>query len=196
MKGRTVAIQLILSILVLCRVSFVADVDSRVDFKKYENKTLGITINYPKKWKISESNYLVTFSIPSDSFFEGIRSTLSISVADWSQRQLTLDEFTLLYINQSMASGMGNYVIESTRTTLGNIPAHKYVYECSNLRYFQIWTIKDTKAYVITFVAKKSFFSEYQEIIQEVIDSFRFIQESQRASLTSICKQKGAPYCQ
>jgi len=38
--------------------------------------------------------------------------------------------------------------------------------------YFQVWTIKDNKAYVITYTAETSQYSDYLKTAQKMINSF------------------------
>jgi hypothetical protein len=90
-----------------------------------------------------------------------------------------------VYINASiylLKHSFGNFtLIDSNATTLAGSPAHKIVYTATlpssglNLKFMQIFAIKDSKSYVITFGTFPTIFSRYLPTIQKMVDSFAFV---------------------
>jgi hypothetical protein len=64
--------------------------------------------------------------------------------------------------------------------TLGGFPAHRVVYTAEvapgfGVKSMQIWTIKDARDFIITYVSLPSDFSNYLPTVQHMIDSIAFI---------------------
>jgi hypothetical protein len=154
------------------------------DFLLYENPTIGIKMEYPANWvKIEEEQQ--AFQYPnvvvfrpsqqnnSDMFIEN----LTISVESIAQNT-TLDEYTDVTVNLYSATNF-DLVESDTTTTLAGNPAHKAIFEYrtkgegNESKLLQIWTVKGSKAYRITFQADPERYSEILPIAQKMIDSFK-----------------------
>ena len=155
---------------------------SSTNFLTYSNSTNGIRIQYPSSWLKEEShnqssNDIVKFSAPAGA----APASLNIVGGKPAPQSIPLS----VYINASiylLKHAFGNFtLIESNATTLGGIPAHKMVYTATlpssglNLKFMQIFAIKDGKSFVITFGTVPTIFSIYQPTIQKMVDSFAFI---------------------
>ena len=174
MKRVAIVFLLILIILALARSSVVTLIDSEEEFVPYENKSLGIAINYPEEWTIKASQHSVTFIPPDETFNDSLRETFTIVVVDWSPHEVTFEEFTRgMMAHKAIGDGPPVVICK----TLDNVPALTRRYSLGQVRFLQIDAVKDNKSYHITFYAKRIDFSEYIEILQEMIDSFRFIPE-------------------
>ena len=156
-----------------------------IDFVTYENKSFGITIKYPQQWNKVENQYSVSFTAPYETF-DNFSEALTISVVDWSPDQITLDKYTLINMSQLMANYPGININHSFRITLDNVPAQEIVYSWSQFRFLQIWAVRNSKTYLITFIAEISHYSEHFEIAKEMINSFRFTPDSKDAYLSVI----------
>ena len=70
-------------------------------------------------------------------------------------------------------------ILSSTDATLDNNQAHKLVLTYSinqqNLKSLQIWTLKDNKSYVLTYVAEVGEYDTFLETAQEMINSFNIV---------------------
>ena len=81
---------------------------------------------------------------------------------------MTLEEYTNTQINL-----LEENLLESSTTTLAAIPGYKIVFtNIEGLKTMQVWTIKDDKAYIITYVAKEEHYENDLQIVQKMIDSF------------------------
>ena len=84
--------------------------------------------------------------------------------------------------NLELAKSLPDFnITESNRTSiLSGIPAYKIVYTFADpgspllplFKSMNLWTVKDGKAYTISYSASASEFSNYLETIQNMIDSF------------------------
>jgi hypothetical protein len=105
------------------------------------------------------------------------KNNLQISVEDLRSKNTSLNEYTNITINK-LHESFGNQIQSSEDAILAGNPAHKIVYttyygEQQNFKVFQIWTVKDGKAYIITYNATPSNHAYYyKSIIQNMINSF------------------------
>jgi hypothetical protein len=93
-------------------------------------------------------------------------------------------------INELRQSFPGFNITESNATTLAGIPAHKIVYKSltpsgREIELMQVWTIKGSKVFIITYGALSQDFPTYLPTIQKLIDSFAYIPVTTPAAITS-----------
>ena len=139
-------------------------------FRIYENPTYGIQIQYPSDWGRLDLSFLqdsadIDFYPLSDT---SLAKNLKIQVENLPFHNMTLEEYTNTQINPTEEN-----LLESNTTTLANIPGYKIVFtNVVGLKTMQVWTIKDDKAYIITYVAKEEDYENDLQIVQKMIDSF------------------------
>jgi hypothetical protein len=156
--------------------------NNSTNFLTYSNSTYGIRIQYPSSWLKEEShnqtsNDIVKFSAPAAA----APASLNIVGGKPAPQSIPL----AVYINASiylLRHSFDNFsLIDSNATTLGDSPAQKIVYTARlpasgiELKFMQIFTIKDSKSFVITFGSLPTIFSTYLPSIQKMVDSFAFI---------------------
>jgi len=143
----------------------------------YENSTYGITINYSSDWEKNENiplNVITFVYYPEKNALSSV--ALSIMVYDLSTQFITLEEYTQFSLDQ-LKQDIPNYnQVEATATVLAENPAEKVVYtgemSQNNLKFMQIWTIKNNKIYLISYVAPVQLYSDSLSTVQKMIDSF------------------------
>src|SRR5918992_672609 len=139
-------------------------------FRIYENPTYGIQIQYPSDWGRLDLSFLqdsadIDFYPLSDT---SLAKNLKIQVENLPFHNMTLEEYTNTQINP-----IEENLLESNTTTLANIPGYKIVFtNIAGLKTMQVWTIKDDKAYIITYVAQEVDYEKELQIAQKMIDSF------------------------
>jgi eukaryotic-like serine/threonine-protein kinase len=139
-------------------------------FRIYENPTYGIQIQYPSDWGRLDLSFLqdsadIDFYPLSDI---SLAKNLKIQVENLPFHNMTLEEYTNTQINPTEEN-----LLESNTTTLADIPGYKIVFtNIAGLKTMQVWTIKDDKAYIITYVAKEEDYENDLQIVQKMIDSF------------------------
>jgi hypothetical protein len=139
-------------------------------FRIYENPTYGIQIQYPSDWGRLDLSFLqdsadIDFYPLSDI---SLAKNLKIQVENLPFHNMTLEEYTNTQINPTEEN-----LLESNTTTLADIPGYKIVFtSIEGLKTMQVWTIKDDKAYIITYVAQEEDYENDLQIAQKMIDSF------------------------
>jgi serine/threonine-protein kinase len=134
----------------------------------------GYSIAYPSDWgKPQEQNNgtLVVFLTPTNNETEN----LNVQVYNLSANS------TLATVTESVKSNAENYdnftQIEATNTTLAGLPAYKIVLKATadgdQLKALQTWTVKDGKAYIITYKGAPTNYDTHLSAAQKMIDSFQ-----------------------
>ncbi len=141
----------------------------------YENSEY--TLEYPSDWTKQEfTEGIMIFYAPSkeDIFNENLNAMIQNL-----PQPMTLPEYTELSINQIGQLIENSEIIESTSTTLNGNEAYKIVYSGKMgsiyLKWMQVWTIKNNKAYILSYTAEIDKYSEYLDTIQTIINSFEII---------------------
>ncbi|HZA07155.1 MAG TPA: PsbP-related protein [Nitrososphaeraceae archaeon] len=155
-------------------------------FLVYTNPNQGIRIDYPANWKLDEHPY-------ADKFVAHLTSTLKnssdVSPATFAvsvetlKKNISLDNYTNTNLAKAKQSLPRFQLIESNATTLAGIPAHKIVYTFLSpdpaiqipFTSMNIWTIKQGKAYNISYTQARSQFAKYLEVTEHMINSFTII---------------------
>jgi len=134
----------------------------------------GYSIAYPSDWGKPEeqkSGAFVVFLTPTNNVTENI----NVQVVNLSAND-TLATVTDDVI--SNAQGYDNFKqIEATNTTLAGLPAYKIVYTATvngdQLKLLQTVTVKDGKAYVVTYKGAPANYGTHLSAAQQMIDSFK-----------------------
>ena len=79
------------------------------------------------------------------------------------------------YSNARINSTEGQ-ILESNSTTLAGLPAREIVFTNVGLRTIQVWTIKDNRAYTITYVAEEEDFQNDLDVANRMTESFQIIE--------------------
>jgi serine/threonine-protein kinase len=144
----------------------------------YDNSAYGIRINYPSGWAKGEQlmGAVVTFLSPKESATDIFQENLNVVVQDLSLHPMTLEEYTELSVGQLRRLITDLNIVDSSATTLAGSPAHKVI--CTgrqgiyDLKWMVVWTIKNNKAYVITYTAEVGKYSDFLDTANEMISSF------------------------
>src|ERR671914_151238 len=139
-------------------------------FRIYENPTYGIQIQYPSDWGRLDLSFLqdsadIDFYPLSDT---SLAKNVKVQVNNLPSRNMTLEEYTNSQINP-----LEEKLLESNTTILAGIPGYKIVFtSLQGLKTMQVWTIKNDKAYIITYVAQEEDYEKELQVAQKMIDSF------------------------
>jgi len=144
--------------------------------------TQGFTIKYPSDWgkpQEQQNGKLVVFTLPTNNATENLNVQVVTLASNATLASVTKNI-------TSAAQGSRDFMLLSPNenTTLSKLAANNYMYQATvdgnPLDVLQTWTIKDGKAYVITYkagygdgtVTKNTFF-KYKDTAQQMIDSFQ-----------------------
>ena len=167
--------------------AFTPDVYSE-EFLTYNDPRHGFNIQYSPDWKFTEfkePRVYVIFTSPSD----GINDDFYRNVLVLTEKQLipiTLDDYTEISIAQM--GGTNFEILESSRTTLAGLPAHKIIFtgiDSSGTEFKQIsmWTIKDDMVYIVAYTATTDTYDSFLPIAQKMIDSFEIYEREKQVPL-------------
>lgn len=134
----------------------------------------GYSIKYSSDWGKPEeqkNGSFVVFLTPTNNVTEN----LNVQVVN------LLSNDTLATVTDDVISNAQEYdnfkQIEATNTTLAGLPAYKIVYTATingdQLKLLQTWTVKDGKAYVITYKGALANYGTHLSAAQQMIDSFQ-----------------------
>jgi serine/threonine-protein kinase len=134
----------------------------------------GFSIAYPSDWgKPQEFNgAFVGFATPTHNESENLNvQVMNLSASD------TLETVTDDVISNAQDYDNFNQ-IAAHNTTLAGLPAYKIVFtattnEGDQLKALQMWTVKDDKAYIITYKGTPANYDTYLSAAQKMIDSFQ-----------------------
>jgi hypothetical protein len=164
------------------------------NFSTYDNPTLGIRMQYPSNWSPIEYGYNSTtnntvarFLSPSKIGSElGNVSGVSgnfvpyLDVFVFDSKNMSLDQIVKGRINY-FSNNTDFAIHESKPFALNNgnnkQPAYMLDYSATVggdelFRKMQVYTIFNSKVYVITFTSQQALFSNYTPIVQKMINSF------------------------
>src|SRR5215217_1383564 len=139
-------------------------------FVTYDNPTFGVRIQYPSDWGRLDLSFLqdsadIDFYPLADT---SLAKNLKIQVKNLPFHNMTLEEYTNSQINP-----LEEKLLKSNTTTLAGIPGYEIVFtSVQGLKTTQVWTIKDDKAYIITYVAKEEDYENDLQVAEKMIDSF------------------------
>ncbi len=158
----------LLSVLLTGQQTTVAQTNSK--FVTYDNPTFGVRIQYPSDWGRLDLSFLqqsadIDFYPLADT---SLAKNVKIQVNNLPSRNMTLEEYTNSQINP-----LEERLLESNTTTLAGIPGYEIVFtSLQGLKTMQVWTIKNDKAYIITYVAQEEDYEKELQVAQKMIDSF------------------------
>lgn len=156
--------------------------DSKVKLSPYENTEEGFRVGYPETWtRQNQDDFFatgVTFFAPLENDSDQFKERVSVLVEN-------LDNDTSLakYTNESITQikklsdpGVGKAQVIS----LDHNEARKIVYRGEehgyNVERMQTWSIKNNRAYVITYTAEPGSYNAYLPTVKKIIESFATIQ--------------------
>jgi eukaryotic-like serine/threonine-protein kinase len=155
------------------------------DFFTYQNSIEGIKIEYPTNWKkmdhadnASIPSHTIEFLSPltaNDTFQENVFVRIDPFPQD-------LRELVVAEVNGFKTHAVNFMLLDSMPGVLASNPAQTLVFKYSNflpklntLEAMVVLTVKNQKAYAISYVAESSKYPEYLSTVQRMIDSFRII---------------------
>ena len=156
------------------------------DILTYQNSSYGIRIQYPANWTKDQGGFdpndditdIVEFSSPFVSTSDSEPETLGISIEQFTDENMNLDEYANSLITYYKETLTGFNLIESDTNTsiLAGKPAYKLVYtdveDDTNYKTMEIGTIIGDKVYYIEYIAEAEKYSGYIPTIQMMINSF------------------------
>ncbi len=150
----------------------------------YNEPKSGITIKYPSNdWKPIEpsgnfGSEVVKFIPKNQNQVNSCPLIITIDVKDLSQQLLSLEESKNLAVRNIKNINPNSQIRDDSQpsTTLSKLNAYKLTYtrqegQCK-LKVMEIGTVRDGKAYFITYTAEEKEYNKYLEMAETMINSF------------------------
>ncbi len=158
---------------------------NETEFATYVSPELGIQIDHPTDWspiirEFSDDVQVLEFNASRSKMMQLLPPTLRISAAPQPDIQ-NLNQLTESLL--AIASSYPRFDLKENDTdTLGNVTAQKVLYTYGSgdpsqqftLEAMDIWTLKDGKRYVFSYIAPMSEFSMNLPVAEHMIRSISF----------------------
>jgi serine/threonine-protein kinase len=149
----------------------------------YENSTYGFSMSYPAGWIVQDAEpnslgMIVGFLAPGGDINNPTNYiTAQVENLPASQK-IALNEYTGAVIS-SLKSTYKDFKLLTTKDiTLGALPGKELLYTIDNegtpYEILLQYTIKDNKAYVLTYYAQEDSYAQIEEGAREILSSFGF----------------------
>jgi eukaryotic-like serine/threonine-protein kinase len=171
-------------------VTLVGAITLGILFKKdetlepYNIDSYGISIQRPKTWQAEQrpdriTGNVVKFVSPSANNTDKYYENISLIIQDLSSSRSTLEQFTPFRLDVIKQSSPSIKIIQEGQQRLANREAYQVIYTLQedgvSLQRLQIWTVKDSKAYILTYTAEPNQYSTYLPTAKQMINSFQII---------------------
>jgi PsbP-like protein len=150
-------------------------------FPRYENPTLGISVQHPSDWLlVGESDDKLNFLKDNVA--------IEIDVDDLDPSDTTLSDYANEAVDDLREDRDDFELIEFEPVTISNgQPAQKAVYSFTGedgevINVIRIWSVYQGKLYSIAYIADSNEYDQYLPIAQEMIDSFEIVGAKQIGS--------------
>ena len=149
-------------------------------FLDYHDKEDGFFMKYPDQWTFDNSaeGASVIFFAPLENELDNFKENVNVVVQDISKNPMTLNQYTGLAIRQMEAVFGNNLVtLESEPTRFAGQKGYRFVFlgkgSDLELKYLISWTIKDMKAYQVTYTAIAAHYDKHLSKVKKMFRSFR-----------------------
>jgi hypothetical protein len=166
------------------------------NFTDYGNSTLGVNIKYPSEWQravqagggISIIQFFSPLQNKSDIFRENVNIAIEnlpnnkTNVTQYSRASLSVIAKSLPGFNLTKSNISENFhgtpAVEKTFTAKQAVLDRNLKAVALDLKMTQIYTLKNNKAYVITFAAESSNYDRFLPTVAKILDSFQIMNQA------------------
>jgi eukaryotic-like serine/threonine-protein kinase len=161
------------------------------NFATYQNPAHGIKIRYPADWQKTEhlgaNRFSISFVSPfNNNNVSAFPATVSVSIEGLNQNMstATASQYGSGIADSAKHSLADFQIIESNaNASIAGAPAYKMIYTFlsqdpavqAHFQSMNLWTVKDKKAYSISYTELKPLFAAYLPSVQKMVDSFEII---------------------
>ncbi|MEQ8175075.1 MAG: DcrB-related protein [Syntrophomonadaceae bacterium] len=147
-----------------------ANIDATKDWQSYDNATYNLKMKYPKDWTKKEESGIIV------GFMSGSTANVNLVSEDLSKSpSMKVDEYLKLSLPNIEKEFQNFKLLETTPVTLGNVKGQKIVYTASmegmNLKFMQVLTIINQKAFVLTYTALADDYDKNLETANNIFGS-------------------------
>jgi serine/threonine-protein kinase len=147
---------------------------TELDFVPYSNPTFGIRTEYPADWGRLDLSFLLNNSADID-FYPLDDASGSKHVRIQVEAILPAQNMTLERYSDAEINSVEGQIVESNSTALAGLPAHEIVFTNLGIITMQVWTIKEDRAYSVTYTAEEEDFEDDLPVAERMKESFQLI---------------------
>jgi serine/threonine protein kinase len=145
----------------------------------YQSFTHQFKIKYPEKWEKQESQNtlisdVVVFLAPKKNSADSFQEQITVSIEDLP-KPMSLDEYNQSSINSIKTNFNDVKILEENAKSFANNRGHTVIFDAQDgqktTKIMQTWTLMNNKAYVLTYTAEKSEYSEYINTAEAMMNS-------------------------
>jgi serine/threonine-protein kinase len=163
----------------LFAVGFSGCTENNLSELGYSNEEYGFGFNPPGGWRLQEQNtgVIVIYASPPEDALDNFAENINVLIENLTE-PISSYEYSMSSLQQ--LQNITNFNLTSFENiTFAGIQSNKIVYTGAqaifNLTWMQVLTIKNSRAFIITFTAEQDKYSDYIVAINDVIDSFVII---------------------
>jgi hypothetical protein len=147
------------------------------DYLTYTNSQYGFSLSYPSGWTVQENTggSVVTFQAPSEGRDDLYRENLKVTVEDLSSSPMSLEQYKSAQMTKKQALDSFNLIYDQPYRVSG-FNGWKIAYTANSgmlMEWVEIFTVKGTTAYDITFSAQESSYANYVVAMDTMTKSFQ-----------------------
>lgn len=154
----------------------------------YVNKDLGYRIKYPIDWQVVEKKnspgYPVAFVSPKTGPLDDFLENVTLVVQGVPPKIESLNDLSNVIVKQVTGTFEGHVeVIDGRYIKWGGQRAYRFEWggaggEATDpMMYLNVWTMRGSKLYILTFVARRSTYDTYKKkYVNKMIKSFAFLE--------------------
>ncbi len=153
----------------------------------YENSDNAIKINHPENWIPKKpgdfGDEIIQFIPKNQNQGNSCPLELTVNVSDFPQI-LSLDEYKNIALQKIKNNNPNSQIRNASQpsTVLSGSEAYKLIYfrqeEQCKLQVMEIGTVKNGKAYYITYTTETKEYSKYFSVAEDMINSFKIVEKN------------------
>ena len=173
----------LIGIITLGLLAFKFIIESRKNqyqnFAEYRNKSYDIVIKYPQEWTVKEledpiTGEIVVFTSPLENKSDSFQEKIYLSI---DRLPTTKENYEKTIINRIQnTSEITNIDYQLETANLANQKAKSITYQRKegnmSLQQKEIFTVKNGKVYLLTYIAEKSQYQNFLKLVNKIIKSF------------------------
>ncbi len=147
--------------------------------QKYENTYYGFSVIIPSDYTMNtdSKDVIVSFISPQENEADTFAENFNILTTQLPEN-MTLDDYKDSGLSYLQAQVENSKIISVDSIELDSVPAYKIIHtgkqNNNDMQWEQVVTIKDGRAYVLSFVARQDTFADYSNDFDNIVNSFRW----------------------
>lgn len=146
----------------------------------FESRLDGFRISYPLQWeRVKFDPIIIAFAAPEENGFDNFQENVNLVIEDLSGDPQDLRDYTQKGRERIGQQIPGAAIVESSWVRPAGRPAYQVVFVIRqgghSLKFMQVWTIKDQKAYIVSYAAEENNYRRYEGEVRRMLESFQFV---------------------